>query len=52
MPIRLNLIDFVQQQLPDETDETALTSELQVDEASDHVSFETDVSRNILLLYR
>ena len=45
MPIRLNLIDFVQQQLPDETDETALTSELLGEEASDHVSFETDVSR-------
>lgn len=45
MPIRLNLIDFVQQQSPDKTDDTALTSAIQEEEASDQVGFETDVSR-------
>ncbi len=45
MPIRLSLIDFVQQRLPDETDDAALTPEIQGEEVSDHVGFETDVSR-------
>ena len=45
MPIRLSLIDFVQQRLPDETDDAALTSKIQGEEVSDHVGFETDVSR-------
>ncbi len=45
MPIRLSLIDFVQQRLPEETDDAALTSEIQQEEVSDHVGFETDVSR-------
>jgi hypothetical protein len=44
MPIRLSLIDFVQQRLPDETDDT-LTSSIQGEEVSDHIGFETDVSR-------
>jgi hypothetical protein len=44
MPIRLSLIDFVQR-LPDETDDAALTSKIQGEEVSDHVGFETDVSR-------
>lgn len=45
MPIRLSLIDFVQQRLPDETDDATVTSEIQGEEAADQIGFETDVSR-------
>lgn len=44
MPIRLSLIDFVQQRLPDETDDATLTSEIQEEEVADQIGFETDVS--------
>lgn len=45
MPIRLSLIDFVQQRLPEETGDATSPSEIQGEEVADPIGFETDVSR-------